>query len=91
MENFEVNVTIPEIFNEHTYLSQTNCYLARVLKEKFPNSKVLVKGFGECEIDEIKYIPLKETPFNIGIAKQSEGKTLTIKFKKGSTFLFSDK
>ena len=82
MKKFEVEITMPEVYESEIYRSNTDCYLARVLREKFPDSKIEVYDSGDCRIDGVRYETLNETPFYGGVIQDNLGKTLTIKFKR---------
>jgi len=80
MENFEVSITLPTI-NDGNYWVDDNCYLAQALKKQFPDKHIKVYSHGFCKIDNVRYRPLENTPFNYNIVKQNLGKNLTIKFE----------
>ena len=82
MENFEVVITMPEVFDEEIYLDGKDCYLAQALKNKFPESEINVSACGVTKIDGVWFKPLKKTPFDSEIIMNNLGNTLTITFER---------
>lgn len=64
-----IAVVIPaQKFNEYTYSSPTNCYLATAVKN-MGYKTVLVGPVGRITIDGHNYIPSESTPFHFRLVE----------------------
>ena len=77
-EKFTVQVTVGE-YDENIYTEPENCYLAKAIKTKYPDARVVVTC-SSTEIDGINYETVEG--FNAEYAKANQNSTFPITLKR---------
>ncbi len=80
-KNFDVEIDMPEKYDNNVYTDSKNCYLAQALKKMFPESNIRVSCVGSTNIDGEIFEPSKETPFDSLICQKNLGNKFKIKME----------